>query len=94
MAARWGKKIFMPQQIFQLIRRPGRDYGPSTYAFRVPQNMTKHDIKEYLTKIYDMDVTRVATMNYEGTVRRTVQALVYYTDYAAMCQSAHVYIFK
>lgn len=36
------------------------------YVFRVEPNYTKHDIKEYLTKIYGLPVVKVNTMNYEG----------------------------
>lgn len=31
--------------------------------------MTKHEIKEYLTKIYDLPVKKVNTMNYLGECR-------------------------
>lgn len=32
--------------------------------------MTKHEIKEYLTKVYGVDVKKVNTMNYEGKHKR------------------------
>jgi len=32
--------------------------------------MTKHEIKEYLTKIYNLPVRKVNTMNYEGKRKR------------------------
>lgn len=36
------------------------------YVFRVEPNYTKNDIKEYLTKVYNLPVAKVNTMNYEG----------------------------
>jgi large subunit ribosomal protein L23 len=34
--------------------------------------MTKHEIKEYLTKIYNLPVKSVNTMNYEGKRKRVM----------------------
>jgi large subunit ribosomal protein L23 len=34
--------------------------------------MTKHEIREYLTKIYDLPVKDVNTMNYEGKRKRVM----------------------
>lgn len=45
------------------------------YVFRVEPNYTKHDIKEYLTKVYGLPVVKVNTMNYEGAC----------AHYAMMC---------
>ena len=38
--------------------------GP--YIFRVAKSMTKLEIKEYLSKIYNVEVTRVNTSNMLG----------------------------
>ena len=38
---------------------------PNQYVVRVEPHYTKHDIKEYLTKVYNLPVVRVNTMNYE-----------------------------
>lgn len=47
--------------------------------------MTKHEIKEYLTKIYDLPVKKVNTMNYEGkrkrVMSRTGMAFYKYKDF-------------
>lgn len=45
---------------------------PAYATFRVPPKMTKHEIREYLTKIYDLPVRKVNTMNYEGK-RKKIQ---------------------
>ena len=39
---------------------------PAFAIFRTSPKMTKHEIKEYLTKIYDLPVKKVNTMNYLG----------------------------
>lgn len=39
---------------------------PPMAIFRVLPKMTKHEIREYLTKIYDLPVKKVNTMNYMG----------------------------
>lgn len=44
--------------------------NPAYASFRVPPKMTKHEIREYLTKIYDLPVRKVNTMNYEGKRKR------------------------
>jgi large subunit ribosomal protein L23 len=39
---------------------------PARATFRVLPRMTKHEIKEYLTKIYGLPVRQVNTSNYMG----------------------------
>mmetsp|Transcript_28200 Transcript_28200/g.44380 ORF Transcript_28200/g.44380 Transcript_28200/m.44380 type:complete len:140 (+) Transcript_28200:148-567(+) len=40
--------------------------SPSTAIFRIQPQMTKHEVKEYLTKIYNLPVVTVRTQNYLG----------------------------
>jgi len=42
--------------------------------------MTKHEVKEYLTKIYNLPVEKVHTMNYLGKRKRlmTQRGVMYY----------------
>lgn len=42
----------------------------ATAIFRVLPKMTKHEIKEYVSKIYELPVTQVRTMNYMGKRKR------------------------
>lgn len=39
---------------------------PARATFRVLPRMTKHEVKEYLTKIYGLPVIKVNTQNYLG----------------------------
>ncbi len=43
---------------------------PARAVFRTLPKMTKHEIKEYLTKIYQLPVKQVNTMNYQGKRKR------------------------
>ena len=40
-----------------------------SYVFRVPPSTTKLEIKDYLEKIYGLDVKKVTTVNYDGKVK-------------------------
>ncbi len=53
---------------------------PARAMFRVEPRMTKHEVKEYLTKIYDLPVKKVNTMNYMGKYKRAMgrRKIVYY----------------
>ena len=48
----------------------GKDYGRNKVVFRVVPSMTKHEVKEYLTKVYNVPVKAVNTMNYDGKWKR------------------------
>lgn len=52
----------------------------ATAMFRVLPKMTKHEIKEYLTKIYELPVAKVRTMNYMGKRKRATgkRKVMYY----------------
>ena len=45
---------------------------PAFAIFRVPPAMTKHEIKEHLTKIYQLPVKNVNTANYAGKRKRLI----------------------
>ena len=42
------------------------------HIFRVSPKYTKHDIKEYLTKIYQLPVIAVTTTNYIGKINASI----------------------
>ena len=66
-------RMWMPNHpIFLVAARNRTPRHPMYAAFRCPPKMTKHEIKEYLTKIYDLPVRKVNTMNYEGKRKRVV----------------------
>ncbi|CAG8534090.1 13177_t:CDS:1, partial [Gigaspora rosea] len=56
------KKIYFPNIIFRLMRTP--TLPPNQVAFRVPPNINKLDIRDYLFHVYKLKVFDVRTMNY------------------------------
>ncbi len=56
-------KLYFPNFIFTLIRS-GRFRDPNQAVFRVPNILTKPDIKQYLTKLYGLTVTHIHTVNF------------------------------
>eukprot|EP00636_Phaeomonas_parva_P002518 CAMPEP_0118854672 /NCGR_PEP_ID=MMETSP1163-20130328/2795_1 /TAXON_ID=124430 /ORGANISM="Phaeomonas parva, Strain CCMP2877" /LENGTH=102 /DNA_ID=CAMNT_0006787431 /DNA_START=228 /DNA_END=536 /DNA_ORIENTATION=+ len=43
-----------------------------TATFRVGKDMSKPDLKEYLTKIYQLPVVRITTANFSGKIKQVV----------------------
>jgi large subunit ribosomal protein L23 len=60
--------------------KPATDKNPCYATFRVPPKMTKWEVREYLTKIYQLPVRKVNTMNYLGKRKRlqTERGMVYF----------------
>ncbi|XP_068459111.1 large ribosomal subunit protein uL23m isoform X2 [Clinocottus analis] len=53
-------RIFRPNWFLTLVR-PGVEQPPDTVQFRIPMEMTKCDVKNYLEKIYSVPVGAVRT---------------------------------
>ncbi|KAJ2755415.1 mitochondrial 54S ribosomal protein YmL41 [Coemansia nantahalensis] len=65
MAQRFGNvKIYFPNIVFKII--PDARLSKYQAAFRVPLNINKLDIKDYLTHIYSVTVTDVRTVVFPG----------------------------
>ena len=56
----------MPSMTLTLMRRASALQPRNCFVFRCAPVCTKFEIKQYLTKIYGVDVERVATINYLG----------------------------
>ena len=79
-------RMWMPNMPMTLVDAKNATANrPAMATFRVLPRMTKHEVKEYLTKIYDLPVKRVNTVNYLGKrkqVRVGSKPLYYkYKDY-------------
>ena len=58
-------RVFFPSMYMRLISwKPNKT--PPQALLHVPPAMTKHEITEYLTKIYDVNVNKVMTANFLG----------------------------
>ncbi|XP_051549026.1 39S ribosomal protein L23, mitochondrial-like [Myxocyprinus asiaticus] len=53
-------RIFRPTFNLTLVR-PGKEQPPDTVQFRIPLEMTKCDVRNYLEKIYSVPVAAVCT---------------------------------
>lgn len=62
----WNRLKFPNMAITFMGKNARTRLRDNQYVFRVEPNYTKHDIKEYLTKVYNLPVVKVNTMNYEG----------------------------
>ncbi|KAJ2082923.1 mitochondrial 54S ribosomal protein YmL41 [Coemansia sp. RSA 988] len=73
MAQQFGNfRIYFPNIVFKII--PDTRLSKNQAAFRVPLNINKLDIKDYLTHIYNVTVTDVRTTVFPGKLvlnRRT-----------------------
>lgn len=61
------QKIYLPNLVFRLVRNftpPGQAYNPYEATFRVPQSVTKTDIRSYLSSVYGVRTTYIRTDNY------------------------------
>lgn len=67
-----GQKIFLPNIVFTMVRNnnpAGQPYNPYEATFRIPQSVTKTDIRSYLMAVYGVDVTYIRTDNYNSSVK-------------------------
>jgi large subunit ribosomal protein L23 len=81
-----GFRMWMPHMpIMMTSARNATTTQPARATFKVLPRMTKHEIKEYLTKIYGLPVRKVNTQNYLGKrkmVRGTRKNISFkYTDF-------------
>lgn len=59
----------LPSENIIMVNNPERHADKSEYHFHVPIDMSKPEIKDYLTKVYDLDVVKVNTANYDGKTK-------------------------
>eukprot|EP00744_Colponema_vietnamica_P002772 GILI01004313.1.p1 GENE.GILI01004313.1~~GILI01004313.1.p1 ORF type:complete len:103 (+),score=22.25 GILI01004313.1:49-357(+) len=52
------------------LARSHRNYPSNKACFRFPPSMTKVEIAQYLKQLYNLNVQKVNTMNYEPVVKR------------------------
>lgn len=79
-------RVVLPDMPMVLIAaKNATERAPATATFRVLPKMTKHEVKEYLTKIYNLPVKKVNTMNYLGKRKQMMgkrrAAYFKYADY-------------
>lgn len=69
-----GRKVYLPNIVFRLVRNhtpPGQPYNPYEATFRIPQSVTKTDIRSLLLAVYGVETTYIRTDNYISPLYRT-----------------------
>jgi large subunit ribosomal protein L23 len=72
-----GEKVYLPNIIFRLVPNftpPGKPYNPHEATFRIPQSVTKTDVRAYLAAAYGVQTTYIRTDNYIAPLRRSWNA--------------------
>ncbi|KAH9046515.1 mitochondrial ribosomal protein L23 [Lactarius hengduanensis] len=72
-----GEKVYLPNIIFRLVPNftpPGKSYNPYEATFRIPQSVTKTDVRAYLAAMYGVQTTYIRTDNYVAPLRRAWNA--------------------
>ncbi|XP_067123547.1 large ribosomal subunit protein uL23m isoform X2 [Centruroides vittatus] len=62
-------RIFLPNFWMKLVK-PLHPVPPNEVHFMVPLQMTSHDIKSYLEKIYKIPVMKVTTKVWAGEIKK------------------------
>jgi large subunit ribosomal protein L23 len=76
----WNRLRFPNMAVTYVAKTAKTRLAPNQHIFRVEPSCTKHDIKEYLQKIYNLPVVKVNTMNYEGKFKRALQGRRVYKE--------------
>ncbi|KAF9478251.1 hypothetical protein BDN70DRAFT_880211 [Pholiota conissans] len=70
-----GQKVYLPNIIMRLVRNntpPGQPYNPYEATFRIPQSVTKTDVRSLLLAVYGVECTYIRTDNYISPWYRTL----------------------
>jgi large subunit ribosomal protein L23 len=62
-----GRRVYLPNIIFRLVRNNtplGQPYNPYEATFRIPNSVTKTDVRSYLLAVYGVKTTYIRTDNY------------------------------
>jgi len=66
----WNRVFFPNFRVQLMTAHTGRNVAASEYTFRVPTNMTKHEVRDYLGTIYGLEIDHVKTVVYSGKVKQ------------------------
>ncbi len=68
-----GEKVYLPNIIFRLVPNftpLGKPYNPYEATFRIPQSVTKTDVRSFLAAVYGVQTTYIRTDNYVAPMHR------------------------
>jgi large subunit ribosomal protein L23 len=69
-----GEKVYLPNFALRLLPNPtqkGEPYNPYEATFRMPQGLTKTDLRGYLSAVYGVATTYIRTDNYIAPLVRS-----------------------
>ncbi|KAF8159652.1 hypothetical protein B0H34DRAFT_704328 [Crassisporium funariophilum] len=70
-----GRKVYLPNIVLKLVRNQtpvGQPYNPWEATFRIPQSVTKTDVRSLLLAVYGVKTTYIRTDNYISPWYRTI----------------------
>ena len=62
--------VYLPELSLTLVRRVSARLPYNHFLFRTEASTTKHEVREYLEKVYNVKVARITTSVSLGKVRR------------------------
>ncbi|KAF5316201.1 hypothetical protein D9619_006270 [Psilocybe cf. subviscida] len=71
-----GRRVYLPNIIMRMVRNqtpPGQPYNPYEATFRIPQSVTKTDVRSLLLAVYGVKTTYIRTDNYISPWYRTLE---------------------
>lgn len=71
-----GRRVYLPNIIMRMVRNqtpPGQPYNPYEATFRIPQSVTKTDVRSLLLAVYGVQTTYIRTDNYISPWYRTLE---------------------
>ena len=55
-----------------MLKRPGKEVNDNILVFKVNERISKPELKQYLEKVYNINVEKINTVRYMGKVKRNV----------------------
>jgi len=63
-------KVFFPNILLYIVRGGNKFEETGQVTFRTRTSVGKQDLKDYLRGVYGLVVKRIATINYDGKIKR------------------------
>ena len=76
-------RVKFPRNIIQLCHhaRTSHQQRHNKFIFRIPPHMGKTELKNILTSLYDLQVKKINTANYDGLIKRSAGNVYKDKDY-------------
>lgn len=54
-----------------ILRRPGKEVNDNVLTFKADPKLSKPEMKQYLEKLYNLNIEQVNTVRYMGQIKKT-----------------------